>query len=115
MSEYLTNEHLNVPPQIIARAFDNEPCVLFALAMQSSGRHVNVSGSFPPPSYIGWPLEDAFDYDIDDFERLREAYSRGNKAELVGLYAQLRERPRRFVEMLNSLVKDQNQENSTTE
>lgn len=90
------------PPQIIARAFDSEPCVLYAVEMQSSGRHVNVCRDLPARPIIGWPIEDAFDYDVDDFTKLWAAYSDNRKDELATLYAELRTRPRRFVTALES-------------
>lgn len=92
----------NMPPQITVRAFGDEPHVLFALEMQSGGRHVNVCGQFPYESYIGWPLDDTFDYDIDDFQQLWEAYSRGDKESLAGFYSELRQRSRRFIDILSS-------------
>lgn len=92
---------MKVPPQIIVRAFNDEPAVLFALQMQPSGKHVNVSRKYPPPSYIGWPVSDAFDYDIDDFQRLWEAFSKEDKLELARLYDELRQQPRAFMDLLD--------------
>lgn len=90
--------HVSNPPQIIARAFKKEPVVLYALALQPNGRYVNVCRDYPPPSYIGWPLVDAFDYDIDDFTPLWEAYSSEDEDKLDSLYAELENRPKRFLE-----------------
>jgi hypothetical protein len=87
------------PPQIIARAFKNEPVVLYAHELQASGRHVNVDKDGVKP-IIGWPLDDAFDYDIDDFDRLWTAYSSNDAIKLAELYREMRERPKNFVEKL---------------
>lgn len=88
-------------PQIIVRAFNNEPIVFHALQMHPSGRYVNVSRDYPPLSYIGWPIEDAFDYDIDDFQRLWETFSVGDKDKLSKLYDELRQQPRVFMDLLD--------------
>src|SRR5688572_23659024 len=53
---------IDEPPQIIARAFDDEPCVLYAVQIQASGRHVNVCRELPARPVIGWPVTHAFDY-----------------------------------------------------
>lgn len=86
--------------KIIARGFDDKPVTLYALEMQPSQRHVNVSGSIPPSSYIGWPVTDAFDYDDSLFPRLKEAYSEGFRDVLRDLYQQLETRPKTFIDKL---------------
>lgn len=85
------------PPQIIVRAYDDEPHVLYAVRVQPSGRHVNVCRDLPARPIIGWPIEDAFDYDIDDFAALHHAYNEGRKDDLKRLYQELRERPRNYL------------------
>lgn len=90
---------MNQLPQIIARAFDDEPIVLFAHDLQPSGRHVNVS-RHGDEAKIGWPVADAFDYDIDDFARLWAAYSMNDKIGLAMIYAELRGRKQNYVREL---------------
>lgn len=89
------------PPQIIVRAFSDEPIILYALQMQPSGKYVNVCRDYPPPSYIGWPVDDAFDYNADDFAALQEAFSEDDKGELLKLYNGLRQQSRTFIDLLD--------------
>lgn len=96
------NQSSDRPPQIIARGFDDEPCVLYALEIQTNKLYVNVSREFPPPSYLGWPITHAFDYDIDDFQRLWETYNEGHREALTALYDQLNRQPKQFIDVLNS-------------
>lgn len=70
MGHHWENEQMKVPPQIIVRAFNDEPAVLF-------------------------------DYDIDDFQRLWEAFSKEDKLELARLYDELRQQPRAFMDLLD--------------
>lgn len=88
------------PPQIIARAFDSEPVVLYAVEMQPNGRHVNVCRELPARPVIGWPVADAFDYDVDDFANLWAAYSEGRRDDLARLYDDMRTRPREYIKAL---------------
>ena len=87
--------------QVICRAYDNEPIVLEAFAIQPKGRAINVrrEGS---EAYLGWSVFDAFDYDIDDFTRLWEAYcaKESDQLQLKQIYNELDHRPRIFLEIL---------------
>jgi len=92
-------------PQVIVRAFDDEPVVLFAHCLQPARKHINVSKD-GDEAKIGWPIEDAFDYDADSFSKLEYAYSRGMKFELRNMYAELRARPRQYVDALIAFESD---------
>ena len=89
-------------PSIIVSTFGGEPQVLYAIALQANGRYVNV-GRVPPHSPIGWPIKDAFDYDVESYAQLVKAFEAEDTGRLAELYAELQSRPRKFVETLTTL------------
>lgn len=91
-------------PSIIVRTFSDEPKVLYAIGIQDNERYVNVKRELSSDTYLGWPLVDAFDYNVDDYARLVEAFV--NEEGLRTIYDELRARPKRFKATLQALKEE---------
>lgn len=85
-------------PKIIARGYNDKPVVLYAIDLDK--RHIGVAPRPCLTAVIGWPVNDAFDYDEDDWKVVSEAYESDDRATLTARYREMERRSKRFIDVL---------------